>query len=96
MLLSSENFSQAISLAYTTAQTRWRLLLLSASVLVAVWVLFRVIYLLYFHPLSRVPGPFLAKVSTSWQLYYASKLLKAHKVQGKNPLRAMTESLHSF
>lgn len=41
------------------------------------------IYLLYLHPLSNVPGPFLAKLSNWWQGYYAAKLLKAGKIQGK-------------
>ncbi|KIX01346.1 uncharacterized protein Z518_09071 [Rhinocladiella mackenziei CBS 650.93] len=43
--------------------------------------IFRAVYLLYFHPLSKIPGPTLAALSTWWQKYYAAKLLKADQIQ---------------
>jgi hypothetical protein len=52
----------------------------------SIWLIHRLlhsIYLVYFHPLSSVPGPLLAKVSTWWQAYYQAKLLKADQVQGR-------------
>ncbi len=32
-----------------------------------------IIYRLYFHPLSKYPGPFLAKITDGYQLYHAWK-----------------------
>lgn len=58
------------------------LLLIIVSLNIA-YQFFRLLYLLHFHPLGSVPGPFLARVTTTWQFYYASKLLKAHKIQGE-------------
>lgn len=32
-----------------------------------------VIYRVFFHPLAKYPGPFLAKISDAYQLYHAYK-----------------------
>ena len=45
--------------------------------------LLKSIYLVCFHPLSGVPGPFWAKISYRWQQYHAARLQKAHAIQGK-------------
>jgi hypothetical protein len=42
-----------------------------------------VLCLIAFHPLRRVPGPWLAKFSSSWQNYHAARLQKAHAVQSE-------------
>ena len=34
------------------------------------WILLILAYRLWFHPLSHVPGPFLARCSTLWQNYH--------------------------
>jgi hypothetical protein len=42
-----------------------------------------VLWLIALHPLRKVPGPWIAKVSTSWQNYHAARLQKAHAVQSE-------------
>lgn len=53
---------------------------LCASVLL--FIAGRCVYLIYFHPLSNVPGPLQAKLTDWWQMYHAAKLTKATKIQG--------------
>lgn len=53
----------------------------------------RCVYLIYFHPLSNVPGPALAKLTNLWQGYYAARLLKASKIHGMMDL-SFWPSLH--
>lgn len=43
--------------------------LLVAGVCLALWVTGYVVYQVYFHPLARFPGPFLASVTDLWQVY---------------------------
>lgn len=43
--------------------------LLAAGVCLALWVASYVVYQVYFHPLARFPGPFLASVTDLWQVY---------------------------
>ncbi|KAL7271917.1 hypothetical protein RUND412_005300 [Rhizina undulata] len=53
-----------------------------------VWLLGVVVYRVYFHPLSKYPGPFLAKITSLHALYYAFRgdrhlaTYKAHKKYG--------------
>jgi hypothetical protein len=59
-----------------------RLICLGLALLLGlVFLLGRAIYLLHFHPLHKIPGPTLAKLTTWWQSYYASRLQKADRVQ---------------
>lgn len=52
------------------------------------WVLWRTVYNLYFHPLARFPGPWLAAASTLWSVYNLwsgrshYKLAETHKKYG--------------
>ncbi|KAK5199624.1 hypothetical protein LTR99_004420 [Exophiala xenobiotica] len=54
---------------------------LIAALLAFVYLLTRSIYLLWYHSLSEIPGPTVAKLTTWWQSYYASQLKKAEQVQ---------------
>ncbi|KAL7267866.1 hypothetical protein RUND412_009532 [Rhizina undulata] len=55
---------------------------------VGVWLLGVIIYRLYFHPLSKYPGPFLAKITSLHALYHAFRgdrhivTYEAHKKYG--------------
>ncbi|KAI0129094.1 cytochrome P450-like protein [Xylariales sp. AK1849] len=46
---------------------------LGFAALSATYLLTLIIYRLYFHPLSKYPGPFLAKITDAYQLYHAWK-----------------------
>ena len=59
---------------------RYVALVLCASVLL--YLAGRCVYLVYFHPLSNVPGPWQAKLTDWWQMYHAARLTKAAKIQG--------------
>ncbi|KAJ9627627.1 hypothetical protein H2203_002839 [Taxawa tesnikishii (nom. ined.)] len=48
-------------------------LLANACLLLLVALVSRAVYRLYFHPLSRIPGPFLARVSRLWLLVHAAR-----------------------
>lgn len=52
------------------------------GVLTALFIILRVAYLLYFHPLGKIPGPTLAKLTSLWQAYYVARLTRASKVEG--------------
>ena len=41
------------------------------------------LYQIALHPLRKVPGPWLAKFSYSWQRYHAARLQKAHAIQSE-------------
>ena len=45
-------------------------LLLASLAVLSTFILLIAIYRIYFHPLSRIPGPFLARCSTLWQNYH--------------------------
>lgn len=57
------------------------------GILLIVW---RYIYNFLFHPLAKVPGPAIAKLTNLWLLYQerggdaSNTLLKWHKSHGKN------------
>ena len=63
----------------------WKLLI-SFSTLYGLYHLVHVIYLVLFHPLRAVPGPFWAKSSNKWQEYHAARLQKARAIQGQLPV----------
>jgi len=44
--------------------------LYAGGVLAFLLVLSRIIYLRYFHPLAKIPGPFLASVTDLYRFYY--------------------------
>ena len=46
----------------------------SAIQLLLLALLTRVVYLCYFHPLARYPGPFLARFTNLWFVYHAQFL----------------------
>ena len=50
---------------------------------ITIGLLSYVLYLTTLHPLRKVPGPWLAKLSPSWQNYHAASLQKAHAVQSE-------------
>ncbi|KAK7699900.1 hypothetical protein SLS64_011331 [Diaporthe eres] len=58
-------------------------------VLILVLLSLPAVYNVYFHPLARVPGPFLAKISDLWHAYHVSTgtrhilLGELHKTYGK-------------
>lgn len=53
------------------------------------FIITRIVWLLLFHPLSHIPGPFLAKVTDLWHLYHCwggkrhHKLIQLHERYGK-------------
>ncbi|KAL7266150.1 hypothetical protein RUND412_011315, partial [Rhizina undulata] len=55
---------------------------------VGIWLLGVIVYRLYFHPLSKYPGPFFAKITSLHALYYAYRgdrhlaTYEAHKKYG--------------
>lgn len=57
-------------------------LCLIAVLLGFAYILTRSLYLLWFHPLSEIPGPVVARLTTWWQSYHASRLNKAAQIQG--------------
>lgn len=63
-------------------------ILLSAVALTFFTTLFVIIYRISFHPLSRVPGPFVAKFTHWWQNYsyfngnWFDDILKLHEMYG--------------
>ncbi|KAG0652770.1 Cytochrome P450 [Hyphodiscus hymeniophilus] len=62
--------------------------LLVAVAIVVVYLVSNVVYLRYFHPLAKFPGPFLASVSSIWRVYHLwslhmpEKLLALHEEYG--------------
>lgn len=62
------------------------------AVLVAplIYVVCLVIYRRYFHPLSKIPGPFLPAVTTLYQTYYNREYFleveRLHRKYGISPL----------
>lgn len=55
----------------------------SFAALTAILFLLNIIYLITAHPLSKIPGPFLAKFTKKWQDYHAAKLQKARAIHGQ-------------
>jgi hypothetical protein len=51
-------------------QDSLHLLPLYLGILLVLWVVGKIIYLRYFHPLANVPGPFLASISELYRFYY--------------------------
>ncbi|KAK8038259.1 Cytochrome P450 family protein [Apiospora phragmitis] len=47
--------------------------LLGVAAAIVTYVVTIVVYRLYFHPLSKYPGPFWAKITDAYQLYHAWK-----------------------
>ncbi|KAI1878404.1 uncharacterized protein JN550_000586 [Neoarthrinium moseri] len=72
-------------MAYINATTA----LLGAVAASTTYIIGLVIYRLYFHPLSKYPGPFLAKVTDAYQLYHAWKgdrhleFWRQHEIYGR-------------
>ncbi|RPA99485.1 cytochrome P450 [Choiromyces venosus 120613-1] len=66
----------------------------------AVYISSLVLYRLFFHPLARIPGPFLAKITDWYTVYYAYRgdrylaLYKAHEKYG--PVIRFAPNLISF
>ncbi|KIW17543.1 hypothetical protein PV08_04737 [Exophiala spinifera] len=65
-------------------QLGWRALPLAGILAIVVYV----VYLRYFHPLSKYPGPFLASVTNFWKFYqystlrFPNTLIKLHEKYG--------------
>ena len=63
---------------------------LSLGVLTLVWFGVVVIYRLYFHPLTKVPGPRLAAATTLYQSYYNCryylKIADLHTIYGREEM----------
>jgi hypothetical protein len=78
--LANPDFLRSYS---NSVSEKYPLGVLAFGILALFYGIFRVLYLLYFHPLSKVPGPLLAKLTNLWQAYYVARLVKAVKVQGK-------------
>ncbi|KAK1754460.1 cytochrome P450 [Echria macrotheca] len=61
---------------------------LAVGILSVVYFTWRIIYLLYFHPLAKFPGPFWAKVTSVYGSYYAWKgdthldMMRVHEKYG--------------
>lgn len=76
-----------VSLSAIVAQYRWPLL----AALVLGYVASLVIYRRFFHPLARVPGPFLPAVTKFYQTYYNGQYYKEiarmHEIYGEPSLR---------
>jgi hypothetical protein len=66
-------------------------LLHSCADFLLVQIIYLVVYRIYFHPLSKFPGPKLASISDLWTVWYSIKgqsHLKAYEVHqkyGSNP-----------
>jgi hypothetical protein len=66
-------------------------LLLSVVALTVTRALYTLLYRLYFHPLSHIPGPKLAALTFLYQTYYSlvngsrfyAQIGKLHKIYGK-------------
>ena len=41
-----------------------------AGTALILWVVCRIVYLRYFHPLAHIPGPFLASITELYRFYY--------------------------
>jgi hypothetical protein len=50
-------------------ESLYMLPLYSGTALV-LWLLVRIVYLRYFHPLANIPGPYLASVTELYRFYY--------------------------
>lgn len=55
-----------------------QIIVLGVSVALVSYVLGIIIYRLYFHPLAKYPGPFLAKVTSLYDFYQAFSEYRAH------------------
>ena len=66
-------------------------LLLLLITVVTLWGLFRVVYNVFFHPLRKFPGPWLAGATSGWRAYrevikqetLARELFALHEKYGK-------------
>lgn len=52
------------------SQESRQVLLSYAGAALTLWVVGRIVYLRYFHPLANVPGPFLASITELYRFYY--------------------------
>lgn len=74
------------------------LLFLGISAFSALYVFLTIIYNLFFHPLRRYPGPFLARISRLWSRIgnfhgcKSERIHAAHEKYGKHPLTFPLES----
>ena len=67
------------------------LTLLNLAICIALYLVYVVVYRLFFHPLSRFPGPRLAAISRWYEAYYdviqdgqyTFKIAELHKEYGK-------------
>lgn len=65
------------------------MLVLLVVALSVCYVLFHIVYNLYFHPLSKYPGPLLARISPLYSLYHVVAqdlhldILRCHEIYGK-------------
>lgn len=78
----SEYISRLIQYSSDGSLTKSYFMALGLGVVTVVYIVSRVVYLLYLHPLAKVPGPLLARMTSLWQTYYVACLVKAAKVQG--------------
>ncbi|KAB5583597.1 cytochrome P450 [Coniochaeta sp. 2T2.1] len=73
---------------YTTSRTMVDPGVKILGICLCAWLVFNFIYNIFFHPLSRVPGPFIARFSRFWKFYSVYRVnfqetnLNVHKKYG--------------